>query len=125
MHLDIQNLDPHDLYSRAKEYYSDFMSKWQAMSATQKSAHVFGNGRTCMMSRVDQSSPYIKNLSNTPTAVEAIELAQKILYGDLEYAFHDQDNDGISMGEYAKGLINTMNNGNTLYNGNTLNNDKP
>lgn len=107
----VQNLNHDEAYQRIKAYYSNFIKKWNKMTNSEKSEYIFGNGTKSSVDYVDKSSIYIENLTKSQSIDDTIDLAKNIIYKNLEYSYHDEDNHGIKMGAYAHFIINTFNNG--------------
>jgi len=107
----VQNLKPNEAYNRIKDYYTAFIGKWIQKTPLEKSQYIFGNGRRCSIEFVDNSLAYINTLSNSPTLDETIALAKNVIFRNLEFSYHDEDNYGIKMGAYAHYIINTYNKG--------------
>lgn len=107
----VPNLKYDEVYKRIKQYYSNFILRWNNMTEREKSEHIFGNGRTSSIDYVNNSANYLKKLPNTPSLEDAIDLAKNVIYKSLEYSYHDKDDFGIKMGAYAHYLINKFNAG--------------
>ena len=107
----LQKLEHFEVYKRIKDYYSDFIKKWNNMTESEKSDFIFGNGRTCRIDVVNNSIETINSLVKSPSITDSIELAKIVLYKSLEYSFYDTDIHEIRMGAYALYIINTFNNG--------------
>jgi len=108
----VQNLKHEEAYMRIRAYYSDFIKKWNKLSVSEKSEYIFGNGRKSSVDYVDKSSSYLQTLKIMPSIDDSIDLAKNVIYKNLEYSYHDEDDYGIKMGAYADYIINTFNNGN-------------
>jgi len=107
----VKNLNHDEAYLRIKDYYSSFIKKWNKMLNSEKVDYIFGNGRKSSVDNVDKSSLYLKTLTGKPSIDDSIDLAKNVLYKNLEYSYHDEDEIGIKMGAYAQYIINTFNNG--------------
>ena len=107
----VQNLQYDEVYNRIKEYYSDFINKWNKMTNTEKEGYIFGNGRKAYVEYVNKSETYLTNLPTIPSLEDSIDLAKNVIYKNLEYCYHDKDKYGIKMGAYAHYVINNFNGG--------------
>lgn len=107
----VKNIEHEEVYMRIKNYYSNFIIKWNEMTNYEKSKHIFGNGRPCEIVYVDNSSSYLNTLKNKPSINDSIDLAKNVIRINLEYSYHDEDYSGIKMGAYAHYIINSYNNG--------------
>lgn len=107
----VQNLKHEEAYLRIRAYYSDFIKKWNKLSLSEKFEYIFGNGRKSSVDYVDKSSSYLATLKVKPSIGDSIDLAKNVIFKNLEYSYHDEDNYGIKMGAYAHYIINTFNNG--------------
>ena len=107
----VQNLNHEEAYLRIKSYYSNFFKKWNKILDSEKVDYVFGNGRTSSVDYVNKSSLYLEKLTGKPSIDDSIDLAKNVIYKNLEYSYHDEDNFGIKMGAYAHYIINTFNDG--------------
>jgi hypothetical protein len=107
----VQNLKHEEVYMRIRDYYSIFIKKWNQMTKSEKVEYIFGNGRQSSVDYVDKSSSYLDTLKGKPSMDDSIDLAKNVIYKNLEYSYHDEDNYGIKMGAYAHYIINTFNNG--------------
>ena len=107
----VQNLKHEEAYIRIREYYSDFIKKWNKMTNSEKTEYIFGNGRKSSVDYVDKSLLYLENLLAKPSLDDYIDLAKNVIFKNLEYSYHDEDDYGIKMGAYAHYIINTFNNG--------------
>ena len=107
----VPNLNHEEVYKRIKEYYSDFIKKWAKMTNSEKSEHIFGNGRNSSVEYVNNSISYLTNLPSTPSLLDSIDLAKNVIFKSLEYSYHDEDTCGIKMGSYAHYIINFFNGG--------------
>jgi hypothetical protein len=108
----VQNLKHEEVNKRIKTYYTNFIKKWNKMTDSEKDTHVFGNGSTCSIQYVNESSKIIQGLKSNPTLADSIELAINVIRKNLEYSYHDEDKFGIKMGAYAHYIINNFNDGN-------------
>ena len=97
----VQNLTYEEVYERIRTYYQDFVSYWKSLDDHQKANHRFGNGGKAVVDFVNNSIEYIEALSPSPTKETALELAEKVIKAELEYAYHDIDIHWIKMGAYA------------------------
>ncbi|MCF8465618.1 MAG: hypothetical protein K9G41_12300 [Flavobacteriales bacterium] len=97
----VQNLTYEEVYERIRTYYIDYISYWKTLSNHQKANHKSGNGRAPLVDFVNNSIEYIEALSASPTEETALELAEKVMKAELEYAYHDIDIHWIKMGAYA------------------------
>lgn len=107
----VQHLSFEDAYFKIKNYYSKFIEEWFNLNYSQKKNYIFGNNRQGNVEFVDKSNSIIHNLTDYPTLNDAIGLAKNVINGDLEYSYHDLDNNEIKMGVYAHHIINTFNGG--------------
>lgn len=107
----VQNFTHEQVYERIKNYYSNIINKWNKITDSEKTKYVFGNGHKCSMQYVNESSKIIHSLKYNPTISDSIELAINVIRNHLEYSYHDEDNYGIKMGEYAHYIIKYFNEG--------------
>ena len=107
----VQNLKHDEAYLRIKNYYSNFIKKWNKMLDSKKENYIFGNGRTSPVKYVNNSSLYLAKLTGKPSLDESIDLAKNVIFKNLEYSYHDEDEYEIKMGAYAHYIINTFNDG--------------
>lgn len=107
----VQNLKHEEAYMRIRDYYSDFIKKWNKMTNSEKAEYILGNGRKSSVDYVDKSSLYLGYLIGKPSLDDSIDLAKNVICKNLEYSYHDEDDYGIKMGAYAHYIINTFNAG--------------
>ena len=107
----VQDLTFEEAYFRIKNYYSNFIEKWSHLNSIQKENYIFGSNRHYKTEAVDNSKAIICNLTNNSTLNDAIDLAKNVIYKDLEYLYHNLDENGIKIGAYAHYIINTFNGG--------------
>lgn len=104
----VQNLTYEEVYERIRTYYIDYISYWKTLDDHQKANHKSGNGRAPLVDFVNNSIEYIEALSASPTEETALELAEKVIKAELEYAYHDIDIHWIKMGTYASHLMDIL-----------------
>lgn len=107
----VQNLGYEEAYMRIRNYYSNFMKKWNKLSESEKKEYIFGNGRKGSVDYVNKSSTFLLTLQSNPSVQDSIDLAKNVIFKNLEYSYHDEDKYGIKMGAYAHYIINTFNGG--------------
>ena len=107
----VPSLTHEKVFIRIMDHYSHFFKKWQMMSNSEKSEHLFGNGRTYSHDVIERSMALITSQPERPDLIDTIELAKEVIYRSLEYSYHDRDEYGIKMGAYAHYIINNFNNG--------------
>jgi len=107
----VQNLSYDEAYMKIRNYYSNFMKKWNKLSESEKKEYIFGNGRKGSVDYVNKSSTFLLTLQIIPSLKDTIELAKNVIFKSLEYSYHDEDEHGIKMGAYAHYIINIFNNG--------------
>ena len=108
---DVLNLSHKEAYLRIREYYINFMKRWNTISETDKGNYIFGNGRKSKVGYIDKSSTYISGLPINPSLDDSIDLAKNVICKSLEYSYHDKDRKGIKVAAYAHYIINTFNRG--------------
>ncbi len=95
-------------YNRIRDYYTNFLLKWESMTDDEKSSLVMGNGRKAPVNFINTSAQYIKTLPATPTIQDAVEIGKNVLSQVLEFGYHDQDQYGIKMCAYARHILEKL-----------------
>lgn len=96
-----------EAYKKISNYSKDFMSKWLAMNDASKENFIFGNGSRAGLSGikyVNDSEKYVSELLNSVTKQEALKLAKEVIYGKLEYLYHEKNN-LYKMSAYAHYIV--------------------
>lgn len=73
-------------YMRKRDFYSNFINKWNKMLNLEKENYIFGNGRTSLVNCVDKSSVYLANLTGKSSVNNSIDLTKNVVYKNLEYS---------------------------------------
>ena len=103
------NLDNRHKYFRLRKYYQSFMVKWVNKSQQEKQADVLGRKRPCSPKDIDNSIPYISNLSKDPTNTLIVDLANEVVGGILGCLNYDKDEFEIAMETYARRILESFN----------------
>ena len=99
-----------DCYWCIYEFYIKFAAMWSRLSLAEKQAYKMGNGRPGRVDFVDASIPFIYMIPLEPTEEVAISLAKSVVFGVLEYAFHDHSGK-FKVAAYAMHILKLLNNG--------------
>jgi hypothetical protein len=100
----VPQINHEEAFKRIKEYYITFMKKWQKMSDAEKAEYI-------SVDYINRSFPYLIGLPKKPTLEDSIDLGKNVIYKQLEYLYHKEDDHGIKMAAYAHYIINTFNGG--------------
>lgn len=102
----ISDLSTDEIYLRIKIFYTQVLDRCLGKSAEEQEVILFGKNNHFSMTPglIEASEEYIRRMTLYPTDSTLQDLAEKILSGILEYAFHAKDEYGVKMNQYARAL---------------------
>lgn len=96
-------------YAMIFEFYFLFAAQWNQMTEAEKEQYKFGNGQTSGIEYVDSSISYIHDMPLEPNRVNAIAVARNVIFGKLEFAYHNR-NGKYKIAAYAHHILRLLNN---------------
>ena len=100
----INQMSSLDAYNRIKDYYLLLLENCLGKSAEEQQKWILEEEPIFKPweGLIEASESYIRALPANPSPQQMKDLAEKVLQGQLEYAFHGRDKYGIKMKEYAE-----------------------
>lgn len=108
----LDKIDKDILYERIRYYYNQVLDNCLDKSLEEQYKYLFPESRITIFpppvylkkGEIERSEQYVRNLSSYPSTEQMIELADKIISGNLEYGYYAEDKYGVIMKQYAKAL---------------------